>query len=173
MTLRFCLLFLLLSPLAIGATPRIQLSKPVSSSLLIVLQGSESLHAALFSKNEKKVSEDVQQLLKTVELTQNISSRSETAETLVHLGKILTTTKNRLRDVQNVSLAEKERRLSYLREFYQQIIQITRLYDVSHGYNVFFCPKDKEKAVWIQKSSKAQNPFDPDGNLKSCGVLMR
>jgi hypothetical protein len=159
-------------PPLLSATPKIKLSQPVAKSLLVILQGSDALHNALYAKDEKKVMENVMQLVKTVELTQVVSSKSENEETRVHLDKILTSTKNRLRDVQNTP-SEKERRLSYLKEFFQQVIQITRLYDLSHSYNVFFCPKDKEKGVWIQKSNRAQNPYDPDGNLKACGVIMR
>jgi len=171
--LLFALILVLVTPPLLSATSKMKLSKPVASSLLVVLQGSDALHTSLFAKDEKKVQENILQLVKTLEITQAVSTRSENAETLVHLEKILTTTKNRLRDVQNIPLSEKERRLNYLREFFQQVIQITRLYDLTHGFNVFFCPKDKEKGVWIQKSSKAQNPFDPDGSLKSCGVNMR
>lgn len=168
-----CVVALLIGESGRCATPKMKLSQAVAKSLFVILQGSEALHSSLYSKDDKKVQETIMQLVKTLEITQALSVRSENAETLVHLEKILTTTKNRLRDVQNVSLNEKERRLNYLREFFQQVIQITRLYEVSHNFNVFFCPKDKEKGVWIQKSSKAQNPFDPDGSLKSCGVLMR
>ncbi|MGE3975158.1 MAG: hypothetical protein AB7F59_11595 [Bdellovibrionales bacterium] len=160
-------------PTLLSATPKMKLSQPVAGSLFVILKGSEALHSSLYGMDHKKAQENVMQLIKTVEIAQAVSSRSENAETLVHLDKILSSIKNRLRDVQNIPSNEKERRLSYLKEFFQQLIQLTRLYDISHSYNVFFCPKDKEKGVWLQRSSKAQNPFDPEGSLKACGVMMR
>ncbi len=162
---------------AASINSRIKVDSLTAKSLLIILRGSESLHTNLVveaaKRDSKKIKTDASQLVQLVKVALKTAREKEPAENLIHLEKILISTEARLQDYLNVSDAENERRLFYLREFFQQITQIARQYEVPHTYNIFFCPKDKQKGIWIQKSTKAQNPFDVDGSLKNCGAMVK
>jgi len=173
----FVFIFILGSIALAANSNRIKIDASTASSLLIVLKGSESFHTNLVDtvtkKDTKKIKQDAAQLSQLVKVALRTAREKEPAENLMHLEKILLSADGRLQDFINVAEGETTRRLHYLREFFKQIIQIASKYAVPHNFNIFFCPKDKQKGVWIQKSTKAQNPFDSDGTLKNCGAIVK
>ncbi len=156
---------------------RIKVDESTAKSLSAILKGSDSLHSNLVmevaKRDSKRVRDDAIQLIQAVRTALKIARGKEPAENLIHLEKILMSMEGRLQDFLSVPEQDTNRKLFYLREMFQLIIQIARQYDVHNGYNIFFCSKDKNKGIWIQKSSKAQNPFDVDGSLKNCGALVK
>jgi hypothetical protein len=162
---------------AAAINTRIKVDESTAKSLSAILKGSDSLHSNLVvdvaKRDHKKVREDAIQLIQAVRTALKTARGKEPAENLIHLEKILMSMEGRLQDFLSVPEQDSNRRLFFLREMYQLIIQIARQYDVNNSYNIFFCPKDKNKGIWIQKSTKAQNPFDVDGTLKNCGALVK
>ncbi len=162
---------------AAAINSRIKIDPNTAKSLQIILKGSESLHSNLVTettkRDHKKIKEDAAQIIQLLKVAIKTAKEKEPAENLIHLEKILMSTEGRLQDFLSVPEGDGQRRLFYLREFYQHIIQIARQYEVPNAYNIFFCPKDKQKGIWIQKSTKAQNPYDVDGPLRNCGALVK
>ncbi len=156
---------------------RIKVDESTAKSLGAILKGSENLHSNLVvepaKRDGKKVREDAIQLIQAVRSALKTARGKEPAENLIHLEKVLMSMEGRLQDYLSVPDGDSNRRLFFLRELFQYIIQIARQYDVNNSYNIFFCPKDKQKGIWLQKSTKAQNPFDVDGTLRNCGSLVK
>jgi len=160
----------LMASVSLGAS-KIKVQPAVEQVLSVLLRGANSLHGALYKEDERRVKELIPQLSKAVDLALSLIHKNESQESRIHLEKLLETTKARLTDYQNFNENQSEKKQYYLREFYQQMTQIARSFDLDYKPKIFFCSKDR-RAVWVQTGRKAQNPFNPAGNLKSCGVIM-
>lgn len=165
--------FVFLCALNVNATgAKIHVDRSLKEQLLNILNTSDSLHTALVMQNEKLVKSNIDNLRAVVNSALALSLQSGDENIRVHLVKTLRSMKGRLNDVRSVPNAD-PRKKYYLRESFQQIVQIARSYDLNHKYVIFFCAKDKERGVWLQKNTKAQNPFDPAGTLAKCGSVVR
>jgi hypothetical protein len=164
---------------------KIKVNQPLAGRLMTILIETEALHRALVGtevevkgKGKKKEMKRVPSSIGTRDqikvLISSIDKASQHSKLAgpgrVALDKILAATKGRLLDAQSAGKNAKQR-TEYLKETFRQINQIARMYDLDHKYKIFFCSKDRTE--WIQSGAKAQHPFEPDGKLKNCGMVMR
>lgn len=148
---------------------RLKIKEPLVTKLKNILDESEALHRALVAKNDSVVNSQLKSLMNSVEKAQSFSYLA--GDNSLHLNKILNAIKLRLIDVQNAE-TDHDKKLFYIKETYRQLVQIPKLYETKTQYKVFWCLRDEDRSVWIQNSSRAINPFDPDGKLKNCGSPM-
>ena len=83
-----------------------------------------------------------------------------------HLVKILSAALEKLEVSQNYS---GQKRRDSLLEAFKDLVQIAQVYKLEK-YNIFFCNKDK--ALWLQKSSMPKNPINPK-KFGKCGRLVQ
>jgi hypothetical protein len=188
----FCAGLVCLSSLSHAARPikKIKVNQPLAGRLMTILVETEALHRSLVGnevevevkgkgKTKKKemkrvpssigVKDQIKVLIGSIDKASQHSKLAGPGR--VALDKILLATKARLKDAQSVSGKNSKQRTEFLKESFRQINQIARMYELDHKYKIFFCSKDRTE--WIQSGSKAQHPFEPDGKLKSCGMVMR
>jgi hypothetical protein len=65
------------------------------------------------------------------------------------------------------SAVGEERRARFING-YNQLANIVRIYKVDRAFAIFFCPKDRTN--WVQKGSKALNPFRGPASREVCGM---
>lgn len=169
------------------AVQKLKVNQPLAGRLMAVLVETEALHRAMYGVEETKVAKGkgkkettvrapasigVNDQIKTLVASLNKASEHSklAGPSRVALDKIIGAAKSRLQDAQSVSKNSK-RRMEFISESVRQIIQIAQMYELDHQYKIFFCSKDR--SIWLQSGAKAQNPFDPDGKLKGCGIVMK
>lgn len=140
--------------------PRMPLNAQLKAELNAVLKTANDMHTAFFTKDEQKIEQTVERMLAQIDSANRKTVLAE--DQRPHLQKMLDSTKNQMNALRNSS--GEERRLS-LKGALEQLVLIARTYDLDR-YKIFFCPKDR--AVWLQTGSKAQNPVHPD-QYASCG----
>ncbi len=159
----FCLITL--SVINISArSKRIQVMPALRSELNDVLRHTDGLHSACVKQDEKLIESATVGVITSLQKAEKHSAMAQVQQT--HLVKILLAAKDKLEMSQNFSGNKKR---EPLREAFKDLVQIAQVFKLKH-YNVFFCSKDK--ALWLQASSRPKNPINPKRFAK-CGRIVR
>ena len=159
-------LILLLSSISEARIPskRIEVIPAIRNELNIILQNTDKLHTACVEQNEGLIESATEKVISSLKRATKNSSMAQVQAT--HLVKILTAARDKLELSQNFS---GNRRRESLKEAFKDLVQLAQVYKLER-YNIFFCRKDK--ALWLQKSSKPKNPINPK-RFGKCGRLVR
>lgn len=127
-----------------------------------VVRASDLLHTSLVSTDDEQIEIAVRGLIHQIDRVRTVAILAKQHER-PHLLKILESGREQL-EVAQTAYGE-ERRLRF-RSAYNQLVNLVRIYKIDRAYGIFFC--DKDKSSWVQKGSKALNPFN--AALRKCGV---
>jgi hypothetical protein len=181
MGLLACFIVLLVhSPIASGRpVKKMKVEQPLAGRLMAILVEAEALHRVLTAPAPSRkvavgvantaLDDQIKVLSSTLQKAIQFSKLAGTSR--LALEKILKAALARLKDAQTISKKNRKRKIKFLSDGMLQIIQIAQMYDLDHKYKIFFCGKDR--AVWLQSSNKPVHPFDTDGKLKNCGMIMK
>ena len=130
------------------------------------LQAYVGLHDAMWREQDEQTEIRIRDVIRQVERTRTFLSFAKPYER-GHLKLILDAAHGRLERAQS---AFGEERKGHLEEAVNDLVNVVRIYRVDRAYAIYFCARDK--LSWVQKASKAQNPFE-SGPLKDCGFRIR
>ena len=160
------LLLVVLPILSLARIPskRIDVTPAIRNELNLILLNTDKLHTACVEQDEASIETATEKVISSLKRASKNSNMDQVQST--HLLKILGAAKDKLELSQNFS---GNQRLQSLKEAFKDIVQIAQVYRLER-YNIFFCHKDK--ALWLQKSSKPKNPINPK-KFGKCGRLVR
>jgi hypothetical protein len=127
-----------------------------------VIRVSDTLHSALVGGDEEQIEIAVRGVIHQIDRVRTVAILAKQHER-PHLLKILESGREYL-EIAQTALGE-ERRLGF-QQAYNQVVNVARIYKIDKAYGIFFC--DKDKSSWVQRGSKAQNPFSAAN--RKCGV---
>ena len=165
---RFILRLLLSIPLlALPATvcmgaEKNDLRAIVMRELNQVSEAADGLHKAMVAGDERQVELAIRDVIRQIDRVRTVAIYAKQHER-PHLLKIMEAGRNEL---EIAELSFDNERQSRLRQAFQQLVNIVRIYKVGRSYGIYFC--DKDKTSWVQKGTKALNPFSRA--FRSCGV---
>jgi hypothetical protein len=140
-------------------------NEPVRSELNLVLEAANRLHSALSHNDDELLETSIDSMLGLIE-----HAEVKVADSLDVRGRHILQI---LRSIhESLSLTREysgTRRSEKLKAVFSDVVQIATNYQLD-SYRIFFCSKDR--TVWLQKSWKAQHPFD-QADLKNCGAAIR
>ncbi len=144
--------------------PQIDPAPPLKIELNQVLKFASEFQKASYAQDERAFEASLSQLIGSID---RAWAKADLArDQKPHLTRILRSAKLQLQSSRN-QLGTK--RSQSVKEAFAQIVQLIQIYKLD-SYRIFFCSKDR--AVWIQTDSRAQNPVSPD-RFASCGKLVQ
>lgn len=127
-----------------------------------VIRVSDTLHSALVATDDEQIEIAIRGVIHQIDRVRTVAILAKQHER-PHLLKILESGREQLEIAQT---AYGEERRERFQQAYNQLVNVARIYKIDKSYGIFFC--DKDKSSWVQRSSKAQNPFS--AALRKCGV---
>ncbi|MCB0392090.1 MAG: DUF3347 domain-containing protein [Bdellovibrionales bacterium] len=146
------------------SSKRIELTPAIRNELNLILQNTNQLHSACINDDEGSIEKATEKVINSLKRATKNSSMAQVQAT--HLVKILSAALEKLEVSQNYS---GQKRRDSLLEAFKDLVQIAQVYKLEK-YNIFFCNKDK--ALWLQKSSMPKNPINPK-KFGKCGRLVQ
>lgn len=149
------------SSASVWASKRLKMDERLTEEVESVLSLAAEFHKERVSKSEDSAQKIADDLAKKLIEAKNLSEKLHDVQT-VHITKILDSAYTSLKSYNDNPKSSNA--VGGLKDFFKEIVQITQVFDVKK-YKIFFCPLDR--ALWLQKDSKARNPI----NLKhvNCG----
>jgi len=139
---------------------KIKIHSELKTELNAVLKSTADLQEASFKGKDQKALKEMRTLIKRMN---SALKRSHLAkEQRLHVQKILERAKGLLEKARRTAGSDRQ---THLQGALRQIVNLAQAYQLDK-YKVFFCPKDK--SIWLQRSSKPQNPVNP-GTYGKCG----
>lgn len=140
---------------------RMKVESAVSTQIDEVLALTARFHKIRVSKDRSKSVKVAAEIASKLGDVANLTEKNSSVQSL-HITKIIQSAKSSIqvfKEDPQAKNANKE-----LQDFFKDIVQITQVFEVKK-YKIFFCPRDK--ALWLQTNSKAQNPVNLQ--YKNCG----
>ncbi len=134
------------------------------NELNLILQSSDSLHMALVTQNEDQIEISLRDVIVQIERTRRFTNHAKEHER-IHLLRILQAAQEQFELSIGENGAQKE---LHLQQGLNQIVNMARMYNTDPRYAIFFCEHDK--TTWIQKGSRAEDPFRSPASSKTCGI---
>lgn len=135
----------------------------LKSELNLLLRSSVDLQVASYKRKDTAVKKAVKNLLQRIDSTsQKVYLAKDQSP---HITKILDTSRSALVRSQKVSGSARQ---THLQKVFRQFVLLAQMYQLD-PFKIFFCPKDR--SVWLQESSKPQNPVNPD-TYGDCGKMV-
>lgn len=150
--------------MAWGAAGDLRLTPNVTDELNLVLKVCDSLHKSLLAQNDEQIDVGLREVI--VQLV-----RAKSASTAVkphersHLLRILDAALEQFELTQGSIGDERRARLT---EGFNQVVNLVRIYRLDGAYSIYFCPKDQ--TTWVQRGSRAQNPFRNAASQETCAM---
>jgi hypothetical protein len=139
------------------------LAPVLTQELNMVLNASVNLHKSLVSQNEEQVDIHLRDIVWQLDRAKTASAYAKDHERR-HLLRILEAAREHFEMTQTSYGEERRARLV---DAFNQLVNLVRIYRVDRAFSIFFCPKDR--TTWVQRTTKAQNPFRHD-RAESCGL---
>ena len=139
----------------------IQVDETVSSLINDILKLVAEFHKIRVSKKNEQSLKAVEGLASELGRVVKLTKKNRSVQSL-HITKVITSARDSLKVYKESPLSKNGK--DSLKNFFKDIVQIRQILQIKK-YKVFFCPKDK--ALWLQSSSKAKNPINL--NYKNCG----
>jgi hypothetical protein len=162
--------FALLTGLSAGLLPeaasarrpvtKMKLQGEIKNELNAVLKATVELQEASFRRNDKDIAKSLKRLLGRIESANRKTPLAKEQRT--HLQKLLGAAQTALEKGRRTTGADRQ---TFMQKAFKQMVTIAQAYQLE-PYKMFFCPKDK--SVWLQRSSKPQNPINPETH-GNCG----
>lgn len=154
------------TPTLVSAKSReeLNLPAPLRHQLEQVLKSGDSLRGSLVAQNEERAEIGIREVLKDLEHAR-ASTQSVKPHEREHLMKILNAAHSYFEMSQSAYGDDRRERMQ---EGFNQLANLVRIYHVDKSYGIFFCPKDR--STWVQRGTRAQNPFPHDGGREPCGL---
>lgn len=147
-----------------GKYGKLNVEGALKSELNGLLQSASGLHLACVAQSDKRINENIRQVLTSIKSTAKKTSLAKDQKP--HLTRMLDKSRQHLEA--SLSRSGDARRES-LKEAFNDLVQIARFYKLDQ-YQIFFCPSDK--VVWLQKGFQPRNPINPK-KFGACGKLVR
>jgi hypothetical protein len=148
-----------------GTHGELSLGSVLTHELNKVLDAGDSLRAAMVMRDEEQVEIGLRDLLLQLDRTRSFASLAK-PHVRSHLVRILDAARDQFE--QTHSAMGEQRRSRFISGF-NQLANLVRIYRLDRAYSIFFCPVDKTN--WVQKGSKALNPFRSPASAKEpCGI---
>ena len=165
--MKVCSVFLLVvligqvATASVWASKRMKMDERLTQEIEVVLSLTAEFHKERVNKAEEEAQKTALNLAKKLVEVKSLSEKIHDVQS-VHITQILDSAYVSLKNYNDNPKAADA--IGGLKDFFKEIVQITQVFDVKK-YKIFFCPLDR--ALWLQKDSKAQNPI----NLKfmNCG----
>ncbi len=143
---------------------KIKLESQLQEALNQILATSAMIQEAFFNQDESQIEISTRKVLSGIQKArQNTSIEKINGR---HIDRILDVVSNHLAQLLDVTGEERKR---YLRLAFDQVVHIAQTYKLDN-YRIFYC--QSSDGIWIQKSYKAQNPYNPQ-TLANCGIPVR
>lgn len=139
---------------------KIKVQVELRAELNSVLRATADLQEASFKRNDNLTTMATKNLLKR--LSQAEGKAHLAKEQRTHLVKILEAASTSLQKSRKASGSNRQ---TLFQHAFSQLVLIAQVYQLE-PFKIFFCPKDK--SVWLQRSSKPQNPVNPE-TYGTCG----
>ncbi len=143
---------------------KIPLQPELTTALNQVLEAASNLQEAFYKQNDQEIETNLNRLLATLRQAK-LKARAEKISG-IHVGRILETASFHFTYTLRSTGDERKQKLKLA---FEQVVLIAQTYKLD-TYRIFFCGKND--GVWLQKSSKPQNPFSPQ-TYGDCGKLVR
>jgi len=159
--------FVVLHPVSAFCKPAgelITLEPSLMTELNLVLKAGVTLHHSLIAQNDEQIDINLRDVIVELERAKSKSMIAKAHERS-HLLRILDGAQEGFELSQSTVGEERTARLEGA---FNQLVNLVRIYRVERGYEIFFCPKDR--STWVQRGSKAQNPFQSGGSREPCGI---
>lgn len=154
------MLFVFSNPLyASGIKQKISLGPEATSTLTQIYSDLEKLRSEMYKSNEVQVNSQLG-ILKLA-LEKGIEGTKKEAINGQHINRLLLATIDHISTAQNT---QGEQRLKNLKDAFKQLVILYESYKIENNLKVYWCYIDR--AVWLQKQGKIENPFEPKTN---CG----
>lgn len=140
---------------------RMKVEESVSERIEEVLALTAEFHKIRVGKDTSKTITLANEIAAKLSSVASLTQKNSSVQSL-HITKIVQSARSSIEIFKEDPMAKNAS--SELKDFFKDIVQITQVFDVKK-YKIFFCPQDK--ALWLQTTTKAQNPVNL--SLKNCG----
>lgn len=160
----FLLIFFIALSCSAKASKKSKLDlKPTTvKELTQVFNQVDRLRQFMFEANDRLVGSQIEFL--KVSIQKAISATKKESIKGQHISRLLMSAQDSLVSAQNTSGKQK---IKFIQDAFKQLVTLYQSTKLELKYSVYWCKIDR--AVWIQKAGKIQNPFEPRSN---CGRVI-